>query len=195
VIALRSLLLSLFVLAIGCGSTEAVADRRTVPEPAPRVALEDALPADASAIGRVDVASLRASPRWPEISSLLERVLSSLADGDEEQGLARIGMALLPRVDELAFALTETEGGTAALVVARGTFEDGELRSSLASLDPNVRASTADGVTEYRAGAIAAAEIGDLWIVGAPDRGARATRVLPGRAETAPRDKQPHRSA
>jgi hypothetical protein len=181
---------SLLVLAIGCGSSEAVANRETTPAPRVRVELADALPADASVVGRVDVGRLRASPRWEEISSLLERVLSSLADGDEEQGLARIGMALLPRVDELAFALTETEAGTAPLVIARGTFEEGELRSALAALDPNVRAASADGVTEYRAGAIAAAEIGDVWIVGALDRVARASLVLRGRAQPAALESQ-----
>jgi hypothetical protein len=183
VIALRSWVL--FCL-VGCGSSEAAQSRETTPARLVRADLTDALPADATVVGRADVASLRRSPRWSEISGLLERVLAAIGDDDQERALAQIATTLLPRVDELVFAMSESEDATVPLVLASGTFEPAELRTALASIAPDVQESTADGVTQYRAGAIAANDLGGIWIVGSAERVERATRIVRGAAPAVP---------
>lgn len=120
----RSILLALLTLAslASCGGaqTTGTADGSDVTPPVPEDLLA-LVPANPAVVVRVDVAAVRGSPYWSTISGWVG-ILAGQMDGPADD-LTR----LLERTDELVWGIWDSEGGDDVLILARGSFQPGEL--------------------------------------------------------------------
>lgn len=101
------------------------------------------VPADPAVLVRVDVAAVRGSPYWATVSGWIG-VLAGQMDGPADD-LTR----LLERTDELVWGVWDSEGGDDVLILARGSFQAGELervfREAAAESGETVREKRVDG--------------------------------------------------
>ncbi len=133
----------MLVSLASCGGAQTTGTGDADEAPAVPADLLALVPANPAVLVRVDVAALRASPYWSTMSGWVGILAGQM------QGPADDLTRLLERTDELVWGVWDSDDGDDVLILARGSFQPGELeqvfREAATESGETVRDKRVDG--------------------------------------------------